>query len=41
MKTNFSVLFFLKKPKNYTKGAVYFIFLRITVDGIRAERSLF
>lgn len=39
MKTNFSVLFFLKKPKNYTKGAVYFIFLRITVDGIRAEMS--
>lgn len=39
MKTNFSVLFFLKKPKNYTKGAVYFIFLRITVDGVRAEIS--
>ncbi|WP_316829086.1 site-specific integrase, partial [Pedobacter miscanthi] len=39
MKTNFSVLFFLKKPKNYTKGAVYFIFLRITVDGVRAEMS--
>ncbi|MBB5620977.1 integrase [Pedobacter cryoconitis] len=39
MKTNFSVLFFLKKPKNYTKGAVYFIFLRITVDGIRSEMS--
>ncbi|MBB6235851.1 nitrate reductase cytochrome c-type subunit [Pedobacter sp. AK013] len=39
MKTNFSVLFFLKRPKNYTKGTVYFIFLRITVDGIRAEMS--
>ena len=39
MKTNFSVLFFLKRPKNYTKGAVYFIFLRITVDGVRAEMS--
>ncbi|WP_457270320.1 site-specific integrase [Pedobacter sp. UYEF25] len=39
MKTNFSVLFFLKKPKNYSKGAAYFIFLRITVDGIRAEMS--
>ncbi|MDN5287706.1 MAG: Site-specific recombinase [Mucilaginibacter sp.] len=39
MKTNFSVLFFLKKPKNYTKGDVYFIFLRITVDGVRAEMS--
>jgi integrase len=39
MKTNFSVLFFLKKPKNYTKGAVSFIYLRITVDGVRAEMS--
>lgn len=39
MKTNFSVLFFLKKPKNYTQGAVYFIFLRITVDGVRSEMS--
>ena len=39
MRTNFSVLFFLKKPKNCTKGAVYFIFLRITVNGIRAEMS--
>jgi integrase len=39
MKTNFSVLFFLKRPKNYTKGAVYFIFLRITLDGVRAEMS--
>jgi integrase len=39
MKTNFSVLFFLKKPKNYKKGAVCFIFLRITVDGVRAEMS--
>jgi integrase len=39
MKTNFSVLFFLKRPKNYKKGDAYFIFLRITVDGIRAELS--
>lgn len=39
MKTNFGVLFFLKRPKNYTKGAVYFIFLRITIDGVRAEMS--
>nr|WP_121272855.1 site-specific integrase [Pedobacter schmidteae] len=39
MKTNFSVLFFLKRPKNYKKGDVYFIFLRITVDGIRSEMS--
>lgn len=37
MKTNFSVLFFLKRPKNYTKVAVYFIFLIITVDGVREE----
>ncbi|KQN39038.1 hypothetical protein ASE92_06410 [Pedobacter sp. Leaf41] len=29
----------MKRPKNYTNGAVYFIFLRITVDGIRAEMS--
>ena len=35
MKTNFSVLLFLKRPKNYTKGAAYFIFLRITVNAIR------
>ena len=39
MKTNFSLLFFLKKPKNYRKGDVYFIFLRITVDGVHAEMS--
>jgi integrase len=39
MKTNFSVLFFLKRPKNYKKGDAYFIFLRITVDGVRAEMS--
>ncbi|SDK57503.1 Site-specific recombinase XerD [Pedobacter sp. ok626] len=39
MKTNFSVLFFLKRPKNYKKGDAYFIFLRITVDGIRSEVS--
>lgn len=39
MKTSFSVLFFLKRPKNYKKGDAYFIFLRITVDGIRSEMS--
>jgi hypothetical protein len=32
MKTNSSLLFYLKKPKNYLKGAVP-IYLRITVDG--------
>lgn len=36
MKTSFSLLFYLKKPKNYTKGAVP-VYLRITVDGKRAE----
>lgn len=38
MKTNFSVLFYLKKTKNYVKGAVP-IYLRVTVDGKRAEIS--
>jgi len=36
MKTNFNLLFYLKRPKNYVKGAVP-IYLRITVDGKRAE----
>jgi integrase len=36
MKTNFSLLFYLKKPKNYSAGAVP-IYLRITVNGMRAE----
>ena len=36
MKTNFNLLFYLKKPKNYVKGAIP-IYLRITVDGKRAE----
>ncbi|WP_313240248.1 site-specific integrase [Sphingobacterium multivorum] len=39
MKTNLSLLFFLKKPKNYKEGAPRFIYLRITVDGKRAELS--
>ncbi|MEH3112545.1 Arm DNA-binding domain-containing protein [Pedobacter terrae] len=39
MKTNFSLLFYLKKQKNYPKGAVYFIFLRIMVNGVYAEMS--
>ncbi|SEB21505.1 Arm DNA-binding domain-containing protein [Pedobacter hartonius] len=38
MKTTFSLLFYLKKPKNYLKGAAP-IYLRITVDGKRAELS--
>lgn len=36
MKTNFSLLFYMKKPKNYQKGVVP-IYLRITVNGNRAE----
>lgn len=36
MKTNFNLLFYLKKPKDYTTGAVP-IYLRITVNGKRAE----
>ncbi|TDH19778.1 site-specific integrase [Segetibacter sp. 3557_3] len=38
MNSNFSLLFYLKKPKNYTAGPVP-IYLRITVDGKRAEIS--
>ena len=36
MKTNFSLLFYLKKPKNYQSGLVP-VYLRITVNGKRAE----
>ena len=36
MKTNFSMLFYLKKQKNYTSGLAP-VYLRITVDGDRAE----
>ena len=38
MKTNFSLLFYLKKPKNYPNGLVP-IYLRITINGKRAETS--
>jgi site-specific recombinase XerD len=38
MKTNFSLLFYLKKPKNYVSGPVP-IYLRITVNGGRAETT--
>jgi hypothetical protein len=38
MKTNFSLLFYLKKSKNYQNGPVA-IYMRITVDGKRSERS--
>lgn len=36
MKTNFSLRFFLKKPKNYQEGPLP-VYLRITVDGKREE----
>jgi len=38
MKTNFSLLFYLKKPKNYLNGAVP-VYLRITVNGKPVEIS--
>jgi hypothetical protein len=33
---SFSLLFYLKKPKDYVKGKVS-IYMRIDVDGIRRE----
>jgi site-specific recombinase XerD len=38
MHTNFALLFYLKKPKNYVSGHVP-IYIRITVDGQRMEIS--
>jgi len=38
MKTKFSSLFYLKKPKNYQNGLVP-IYLRITVNGKRSETT--
>ena len=38
MKTNFSLLFYMKKQKNYTKGVAP-IYIRITVNGKRAESA--
>ena len=38
MKTTFSLLFYLKKPKNYEDGPMP-IYLRITVNGKRAETT--
>ncbi len=38
MKTNFSLLFYLKKPKKYVKGAIP-VYLRITVNGKPLEMS--
>lgn len=36
MKTNFSLLFYMKKPKNYLKGTAP-IYLRITLQGKSSE----
>ena len=36
MKTNFSLLFYLKKQKNYENGVMP-LYLRIIIDGPRAE----
>lgn len=36
MKTNFSLLYYLKKQKVYASGAIP-IYMRITVNGKRAE----
>jgi hypothetical protein len=38
MKKNVSLLFYLKKPKNYDSGNVT-IYMRITVDGVPKELS--
>jgi integrase len=38
MSTNYAVLFYLKKPKNYTNGPMP-VYMRITVDGIPKELS--
>ena len=36
MRTNLSLLFYLKKRKNYGKGPVD-IYIRVTIDGKRSE----
>ena len=36
MKTNFSLLFYMKKPKNYQTGLVP-VYIRITVNSKRTE----
>jgi hypothetical protein len=38
MKSNFHLLFYLRKQKNY-KGGPLAVYMRITVDGKRAEMS--
>lgn len=39
LEKSFSLLFYLKKPKNYLKGNMLPTYLRITVDGIPKEIS--
>ena len=39
MSTNYSLLFYLKKPKNYVSGLKP-IYMRITVDGLPKEVSV-
>lgn len=38
MKTNYSLLFYLKKQKNYEKGPAP-IYMRITIEGKRVEAA--
>jgi hypothetical protein len=38
MKTTFSLLFYLKKPRNYTTGPMP-VYMRFTVNGRRAETT--
>jgi len=38
MNTTFSLLFYLKKPKNYQSGPMP-VYLRITVNGQRSETT--
>ncbi len=40
LEKNFSLLFYLKKPKNYLVGKPMHIYLRITVDGACKELSI-
>jgi hypothetical protein len=39
LEKSFSLLFFLKQPRNYDGGSMY-IYLRVTVDGIPKELSV-
>ncbi|MGF7077162.1 site-specific integrase [Mucilaginibacter sp. 3215] len=39
MKTTFSLLFYLKKPRNYTAGPVP-VYMRITIEGRRSEPAI-